>query len=187
MNIFLWYLTLLLFGGCEMSCGYQKNSAEFKLLSVCLFRPSCLPVDRRVQIFKAPFSGWREIFSLKCPSLWLSEITPHISSIREGKTRTKKESRWFSQHLTVNNTLNFLFVCVIGRICGLLIFLFSTSPNLTHLPYSHLICLLSIILIYLPSELQVESSQRFLLFFFAVGPKPDPLWKAFQDKQALNL
>lgn len=71
MNIFLSCLYLLLLGGCQMSGGFQKNSAEFKLLSVWLFRPSCLPVDRRVQtlIFKAPFSGWREIFSLKCP--WL--------------------------------------------------------------------------------------------------------------------
>lgn len=154
--------TLLLLGGCRMSGGFQKISAEFRLLSVCLLRPSRLPVHRRVQtlIFKASFSGWRDIFSLKCPSLWLLEIRPHVSNIREGKIRTKKESRWVSQHPTVHNSLNFLFVCVIGRICGLLISLSSASPNLTHLPYSLLICSLSIILIYLPGGLQIESSQR---------------------------
>lgn len=99
MSIFLSCLTLLLLGGCRMSGGFQRNSAKFKL-----------PVDRRVQtlIFKGPFSGWREIFSLKCPWLWLPEIRPHISNIREGKIRTKKESCWLSN---VNNSLNFLFVC----------------------------------------------------------------------------
>lgn len=101
-----------------------------------------------------------KIFSLKCPSLWLPEIRPHISNIREGKLRTKMESRWRSQHPTVHNSLNFLFVCVIGRICGLLISLSSASPTLTHLPSSLLICLLSVILIYLPGEVQIESSQR---------------------------
>lgn len=111
-------------------------------------------------IFKASFSGQRDRSSLKCPSLWLPEIRPHISNIREGNIGTKKESRWLSQHPTVHNNLNLLFVCVIGRICGLLISLSSASPNLTHLPYSLLICLLSIILIYLPGELQIESSRR---------------------------
>lgn len=183
MNIFLSGLCLLPLGGCRVSGGFQKTSAEFRLLSAGLFRPSRLPVDRRVRtlIFKAPFSGWREIFSLKCPSLWLSEITPPISCIRE--RNKNKEVCLAVYHPTVSNTLDFLFVCVIGRICGLLPT--SSFPlSLTHLHSSHSICLLSIILIYFPSELQVDSSE---CFFSAVAHKPDPLRKAFQDKRALNL
>lgn len=153
-----WCPTLLLLGGCHV-CWSSENQCWIQAaisLSFACVSPAC----PQTLIFKASFSGQRDRLSLECPSLWLPEIRPHISNIREGSIGTKKESRWLSQHPTAHNNLNFLFVCVIGRTCGLLISLSSASPNLTHLPYSLLICLLSIILIHLPGELQVESSRR---------------------------
>lgn len=186
MNVFLSCLCLLLLGGCRMSGGgFQKNSAEYKLLSVCLFRPSRLPVDRRLQtlIFKAPFSGWREIFSLKCPTCWLSEITPHISSIGEEKEEQRRRVAAFRNIQQSVITWTFCLLVWLEEFVAYLL-----SSFLLHLTW--LISLIPIWSACFQSSSFLSPGNfrsNHLSVFSAVGHKPEPLWKAFQDKQALNI
>lgn len=128
---------------------------EFQLLSVCLFHPTPSTCRQTSRLWSSR-SSQRHIR----PKISLSLTVRDNASHQEHKWG-EEEERGRIVDFPINPHYPELPVCLIGRICALLMCLCSVP---IHLPYSSLIsCLLSTILIYLPSELWVDSSWCFFV------------------------